>query len=190
MPKIRTFIAIEISPELRAELERTIGSLRSAFGGVRWLKPENIHLTLKFLGDTEIDRIDAVNAILGEVAIRHRPLTVKLGGLGCFPNLKRPRVIWLGIERRQELIALAGDIEEGLAGLGFEKEKRAFRPHLTLGRVKAPLDGSKLTDAFRRLGADSFVSLDIEMILLLQSTLTPRGAVYQALSKRRLTSRE
>ncbi len=186
MPKIRAFIAVDISPELRAELERTISSLRSDLGGVKWLKPENIHLTLKFLGETDREKIEAIGELLEETARRHSPFTIEVGDLGAFPEMKRPRVIWLGVERRRELIALAGDIEERLEGFGFEKEKRAFRPHLTLGRVKVPPDSSKLADAFRRIGAVSFVSLDVKMILLLQSTLTPHGAVYQVLSRHRL----
>lgn len=188
---MRAFIAVPLPPELRDKLGKISLYLRDNCPGVKWVSPENIHLTLKFLGEVKEDRLSRINKLLDEVVDKHGVIQAEVGGIGCFPNLRRPRVIWVGVkDQRKRLELLARDIEEKLAQLGFKREKRKFSGHLTLGRVKKRSSGLlDLEATFRRAGAESLGSLKIDMILLLKSTLTPRGAVYDTISEHKLAFR-
>lgn len=151
---------------------------------MKWVEPENFHLTLKFLGEVPEERIPAVREVLEKVAGQHAPLELELVGIGAFPNARSPRVLWAGVhEGREALIRLAIHLNRGFAGLGFEPESRPFTGHVTLGRARRPeptpgLDKEMLALQKSRLGRRA-----IEEFALVQSVLHPTGSVYTVLER-------
>ncbi len=136
MAGLRTFVAIELPEKVREHLNYTIERLRSDLPGIRWVRPHGFHLTLKFLGEVEEERVphvvEAVNAVAGGL----RPLTLRVAGIGGFPQSDRARVVWVGIEGELEaLSSIQERVEQALDPLGFSGEERKFHPHVTLGRV-------------------------------------------------------
>ena len=152
---------------------------------MRWVTLDQMHLTLKFLGNVREERVPAIANILEESANRFSSFVVELGNVGAFPHLRKPQTIWLGIERAESLSALAEEIERALSGQGFEREKRAFRPHLTLGRVKAPRGLSDLAAGLQQLANEtpSVVEWPVEEIELVRSELLSSGPVYSTLQR-------
>ncbi|MFQ6001979.1 MAG: RNA 2',3'-cyclic phosphodiesterase, partial [Anaerolineae bacterium] len=139
MEEIRTFVAIELNEEIKSELTRVQEMLKEkiATPHLRWVNPANVHLTLKFLGNVPLDRIQEITAALREACIGLSPFIMGVSGIGCFPSTNNPRVIWVGVqEETGRLKRLQERVEERLAGLGFKPEPRPFHPHLTLGRVR------------------------------------------------------
>src|SRR5262249_15377007 len=130
---MRTFIAIDITPEIRGQIADFIQANRDALTGARWVRPEGMHITLKFLGEISPDQKESVEAVLGR--IRSVPFDLTVSDLGFFPSERRPRVFWVGIEAPQALSLLASAIDDALLPLGFDQEKREFTPHLTLARL-------------------------------------------------------
>ena len=191
MPTVRAFIAIELPPDLLAQIGRLQARVRQELppGLVRWVQPEGIHLTLKFLGDVDRERLPEIERALGSACAPHAPFDLQISEMGCFPNPQRPRVVWVGVQETGEtLAALQRDVERAIAPLGFPPDRRGFHPHLTLGRVKdrrpnarrsAELDalGAYVTRARVRLG-----TLHVDAVHLMRSELLPSGAVYTSLA--------
>jgi 2'-5' RNA ligase len=183
MEVVRSFIAIELPEELKAELLRLQSKLREdSPGGVRWVAPNGIHLTLKFLGDVAADRLDEVILAMEEAAIGISPFRLEVKELGAFPNLSRVRVVWVGITGDTHRLAdLARRIEFNVAQLGFPAEERSFKAHLTLARV-----GNRVwQDKRQRLGKliagvkfEASRGIEVDSINLMKSELTSEGAVY------------
>lgn len=182
----RVFIAIELSPDVHRWLEKARAVLEPGMpaGAVRWVNPDGIHLTLKFLGEIPVSRIDSVRAAMDESAAGRTPFSVTVEGLGCFPNTVRPRVVWAGVRKEPLLEELQQRLEEGLYGVGFKKEQRAFSPHLTLGRVKDGVSESSL----RKIGSavqtgtlETPAVMTVDGICLFRSVLRPGGAEYSVL---------
>ena len=188
MEKIRTFIAIELDQSIRDDLTRLQERLRGEApqGSVRWVRPAGIHLTLKFLGDVPADQIGEITRALQKSCQGFAPFSLSCGGLGCFPNPKRPRVVWVGIQEETGTLArLKKAIEESVAPLGYHTEKRRFSPHLTLGRVQKRAS----SDERRRLGELVGVSelgtlgqMEVRSVNLMRSDLRPSGAIYTPLA--------
>jgi 2'-5' RNA ligase len=179
---IRSFIAIELPDEIRQALAHVQGQLRRSVDGVRWVQPGSIHLTLKFLGSIPAEQIQPIAAAAMEVVQSESPLSVGVNGLGAFPNARRPRVIWVGIEGDVERLGrLQIRLEEALEPLGFTREGRAFRPHLTLGRIKDPRRPPDLTRALADVTVPTCNSFDVREILVYKSDLRPTGAIYTKL---------
>lgn len=177
---MRLFIAIEISPEVRAALAALLKELRAIAPQVKWVRPENMHLTLKFLGETDSPKLTAVRAALS--AIRsNAAVTFRFRGLGFFPNAKRARVFWAGMEASANLPALAAEIDQAMHKLGFPLEDRPFTPHLTLARLQPPGLPFKLAAAAQEHAARDFGSLTIQDFHLIESKLKPAGAEYTTL---------
>src|SRR3990167_10081867 len=131
---IRTFIAIELPAKIIGGLKEIQDELKDGTNKVTWVKPENIHLTIKFLGDIEADKIDSIAGLLKSAAAKNRSFDISVKGVGGFPTIDNPRVLWVGIEEGNvNLSALYNNIEDALSAIGFEKEERPFKPHLTLG---------------------------------------------------------
>jgi 2'-5' RNA ligase len=144
---------------------------------VRWVGAENVHLTLKFLGDVDEALLADLKAALAAVAASAGPFALSLKGGGCFPNARAPRVIWIGLaEGAEEASALAAAVERALEPLGFVREKRPFRPHLTIGRVKD----------VQQLKEYDVPPATAEAVALIKSTLTPEGSIYQEIGRFRL----
>ena len=179
---IRTFIAIELPDEIRHALAEVQKHLRRDVAGVRWVEPGSIHLTLKFLGSIPAEQIQPIAAAAAQVVQGDPPLTLGLSGLGAFPNPRRPRVIWVGIEGDvARLGRLQTRLEEALGPLGFPREERGFRPHLTVGRVKDPRRPPDLTRPLADVAVPRCNSFDVREILLYKSDLRPTGAIYTKL---------
>jgi 2'-5' RNA ligase len=187
MRMLRTFIAIELDRELKASLGRLQEGLRQQVAprSVRWVQPDAIHLTLKFLGDTPPAKVDGVKDALAQAAASTRPFTFAVRGLGCFPNTRRPRVVWAGIpDPEGVLVRLRDAIEAHVAPLGFPTENRPFHPHLTLGRVQRHASKSEAIEigtAVFNSGVDRIAEMPVAKVSYIKSDLQPSGAVYTTL---------
>jgi 2'-5' RNA ligase len=186
MESVRTFIAIELDPNVLAQVSKLQSRLKDDVpsGFVRWVRPEGIHLTLKFLGDVPADKLAPIVKALQTASAAYAPFSLHIAGMGCFPNPRRPRVIWIGVsEPSNTLERLYRDLEHELALLGYPPEQRHFSPHLTLGRVKrgrSATDLEALGSYFTRAKA-SIGQMEVTSIYVMRSDLRPSGAVYTEL---------
>jgi RNA 2',3'-cyclic 3'-phosphodiesterase len=193
MDAIRAFIAIELPETLRRELDSITHKLQeqcAAAGGegarkaVRWVPASNIHLTLKFLGEVSTANVQALARMLKTEATRHIPFDIEIAGLGAFPNVRRPRVIWVGSEAPPNLAALQRAIEAETRALGYPTEERPFSPHLTLGRISqnaTPPEATAVAHALSAVQVGSLGCVHVNQVHLFQSDLRPTGAVYTSL---------
>ncbi len=189
MPEtLRTFVAVPLPETVRDVAARLQDRLRHQGLSMRWVKPEGIHLTLKFLGDVSSDALDGIAAVLARVAAGAAPLDLRAAGLGVFPGIRQPRVLWMGIQGPTDrLIGLARRIDSDLADCGFAVEKRPFRAHLTLARARAPIEPRHLGEALAAEGGFDPVPFAAGEIVLYRSELKPDGAVYTRLATWPLT---
>jgi len=175
--KIRAFIAIELPATARSALAQASQQLARQLpaGSVRWVKPERMHLTLRFLGDTAVTQLPALAAQLDELAARHAPFNLRLDKLGCFPHCKRPRVIWAGLTGNvAALSTLKQDLDTRLVSLGWEEEERPFQAHLTLGRVKNSRAVSQVKWGIEMEKAE----MGVTAVHLIESQLQRSGPIY------------
>jgi 2'-5' RNA ligase len=178
---MRTFIAIDISEECRRMLDRQQENLRSLGGDVRWTAIQSIHLTLKFLGEVNPEILPGLAESLENFVEKQCGFSLRLHNLGCFPNLKNPRIIWCGIEGDTESLAVLHRRTESACTLfGFAPEDRPFHPHLTLGRVRSKRNLQPLIDCIK-IGSDLECSFRVDHFNIYKSTLRPQGAVYSVL---------
>jgi len=182
MAKIRTFIALELPQEMKKALADLQAELRSRTDCVRWVKPEHIHLTLKFLGPTEEGLVEPVARILSNLAQGVTPFRTQIAGLGAFPNSRNPKVMWVGMPGEQgSLLKFQQQLEDALAPVGFAKEKRLFAPHLTLGRVKEGKGKRELEQLIETYQSKNLGNFAADKIIFFRSDLQPSGPVYSAL---------
>jgi 2'-5' RNA ligase len=188
---VRLFIAVNFPDSVRRAVADGARRVREAVSGVRWTSTEQLHITLKFLGECDERAADAVGGMLGVVCAHHRPFAVGIGGLGAFPNLQRPRVVWTAARDGGRLVALARDIERECEALGFAAEDRPFRPHLTLGRAKDGLSSAE-SDALAALAAqpERRVEAQVATVELMQSVLSGAGARHSVVASVPLGSLE
>lgn len=197
---LRTFVAVEVDEAAR-ERAGQIGERLRAVGGTafKWVDPRCFHLTLKFLGPTRREDLPRLAQALGEMATRHATFEMELAGVGVFPGLQRPQVVWLGVrEGREALAALAGDAEAACASLGWAREDRPYQAHLTLARTRPPRRGARsfpaggdrsgkderLATLTRAIAAESEASAGRVLVtrtVLMQSDLSPQGPTYTVL---------
>jgi RNA 2',3'-cyclic 3'-phosphodiesterase len=184
---IRAFIAMTLPEPLAGLVSEVQQTLKSQGLRIAWVPPGNVHLTLRFLGDIEPADIDPIAAVMSECAQRMFPLALSVNGLGVFPDLRRPRVVWLGITGDMpRLIAFQQYLDARLVALGkgrFKPEDRPFKGHLTLGRIKARLDSGILVKALRETGRVGSPAFTVDAILLIQSRLTSSGSIYTPLRR-------
>jgi 2'-5' RNA ligase len=196
MEKIRAFIAIELADPIKVSLSSLIAKLRSkehhSAKYVKWVNPKGIHLTLKFLGNVAPDQVPRIIEAITPSPQSLSPLELKLGKLGAFPNLQRPRVIWVAITGEvKPLITLQQDIDQALAPLGFPREERSFSPHLTLGRLReqaTPMERSSIGSLISATEFEGGPTLEVDQICMMRSTLSPSGAIYNRLASIKLHS--
>jgi len=184
---VRLFIALNFPESVRRDLWKAIAPLRDSRLPVKWVRPEGIHLTLKFLGETASETELRVRSGLSRAARGVRPLALTLEGFGAFPRISAPRVIWIGLTAEQSLERLQHQIECEIAPLGFPTEPRAFHPHVTLARAERESRAGDFAGMEAGLGRVSFSqSIVVETVDLMQSTLQRGGAVYQVRHSERL----
>jgi len=178
--RIRSFVAIDVAPPVLKALQELRAELAGHKADVRWVRPEGLHATLKFLGYVDAPRLEKVHAALEAAVHTHAALRVRVQGLGVFPTLRRPRVLWVGLEG-DGLAELAASVDAALAPLGFERERRGFTPHITLGRVNSLRGWPRIEEDFKAHLADDFGDSDVSAVTIYQSTLGRDGAVYSPL---------
>ena len=184
---MRCFIAIELSKEVKDVLKTIEDELQGLVRGVRWVPPENIHLTLKFLGSIDTKVVDEIKEVLTNIVKNCKPYKIRLSSLGAFPNPARPRVIWVGIDNgSNESSELASAIDNAVSSLGIEKESRRFHPHLTLARIKFLKDRHAVENAFPKIRVTP-QEMEVKRVTLFQSELGSDGARYMALFSAELT---
>lgn len=181
---IRAFLALDPPEEILAEIGRIQERLRKLIhGDLRWVRPEGIHLTLKFFGEIPENGVGSISAVAGPAAAAVNPFDLTIGGAGVFPDARRPRVFWLGMSGDvARLTAFQKGLERALGEIGFPPEERPFRPHLTLGRIKSPQGLTGLDRALEKGEAYRAGRFTASGLSLFQSDLTPRGAVYTRLA--------
>jgi len=192
MNTLRTFIAVELDDELLGNLARVQDRLRGQVAprSVRWVRAEGVHLTLKFLGDTLPDQVEEVKLALARAASEVTPFSFTVGGVGCFPNSHRPRVLWIGLHEPTGALARLRDaVESHVAPLGFPTENRPFHPHLTLGRVQRHASNSEVREVGAVVASSAVGTIDemqVTRVSYIKSDLRPSGAVYTTLHEAQL----
>jgi 2'-5' RNA ligase len=180
--KIRTFIAIELPDNVTEFLEDISSRLKKCGADVKWVRTNGIHLTLKFLGYVDTDLVPTIERDLRLVFAEQKPFPLQVLGLGAFPGLARPRVIWAGLNDPESIAArLASKVDEILEPLGFQREKRPLTPHLTLGRVRSNKNCGDLIEAVRQSMDISGPTFVADHAVLFESILRPTGAEYSVL---------
>jgi len=186
MNLLRAFIAIELPQQLQDALEKQTLRLRQPLGDelVRWIPTQNMHLTLKFIGNIAASHVDFLKQLLTQTADSQSPFDLQIGGIGSFPNSKQPRILWAGIHAPADLTSLQKSIEAGTTRLGYEKEERPFSPHLTLGRVRQNIDHTglqKIRTTLDTIQLGNIGSARVDSIHLYKSELHTNGSVYTKL---------
>jgi 2'-5' RNA ligase len=181
MEKIRAFIAVDI-PVSQKVIE-VINELKKIQLNAKIVEIENLHLTIKFLGDIDENLIDKIGEIISNTIIDIPSFEITLKKMGVFPNQKYIKVVWIGVENTEILKKIAEKIDSKLGDLGFEKERRSFSAHLTIARVKSPKNKEKLLDFFNKYQDTNFQKIKVNKILLKKSVLTPEGPIYTNLKE-------
>ena len=175
---MRLFVAVHLPDEVRERLAVVQHRLQGVRADVSWVRPGNIHLTLKFLGEVEPARLDQIRTALEEVARASEPCEAAVSGVGSFGG-RIPRVVWAGItEGAEALTALAGRVDAAMAGIGFPRETRPFSPHLTLGRVRSSRNAAEFLAALRAEARADFGRTPVAAFYLMESQLNPQGSIY------------
>ncbi|OGW49720.1 MAG: 2'-5' RNA ligase [Nitrospirae bacterium RBG_19FT_COMBO_42_15] len=181
---MRSFISIDIPDELKKEVKALQELFRKCDADVRWTRPEAMHLTLKFLGNVEEKQVEEIKTILKEIALQTPLINIKLNGAGVFPNQKAPRVLWVGIIEKDGILDnLQKRMDAELLKIGFEKEKRDFKPHLTLGRIRSQKGKERLVKLLEDAKDKEFGVFTATDIKLMKSELRPEGSVYTELAR-------
>jgi len=179
---IRTFVAVEMAPEVRDAAVAVIDDLRQAEADVKWVARENMHLTLQFLGQVPADTINDVCLAVSEAVAGCEPFDLEIRGLGAFPNARRPRTIWLGVAAgREELAAVQKRAQKALKKLGFKPEDRPFSPHLTIGRVREGTPA--LAERLAGRADESYGRSPITEVVVFSSQLSPSGPTHTPLCR-------
>ncbi len=153
---------------------------------IKWVDPDNVHLTIKFLGDTDEELIDDIKQSLENITQAFPPTRLKMKSMGVFPGMHRPRVLWLGLEHDPVVWQMAATIEQAMTSLGFEPEERDFKPHITLGRIKFLRDRRTLQHLLDKYNNHFFQEIPVDKIILYESQLQPSGPIYTPLGRFRL----
>ncbi len=186
MSLLRSFIAIELPLHLQDAIEKQTARLRQTLGNeiVRWVPAQNMHLTLKFLGDIATSHVDFLKQLLTRVGDSHPQFDLQIGGLGSYPTSRRPRVLWAGLHTPTDLISLQKSVEAGTTRLGYEQEEHDFSPHLTLGRVRqtiSPTEMQKVRNTMSTIQLGNISTARVDSIHLFKSDRLPSGSIYTKL---------
>ncbi|OQX76769.1 MAG: 2'-5' RNA ligase [Bacteroidetes bacterium 4484_249] len=177
----RVFAAIKLHPsEIFMQVYNSI-KIACKYDKIKWVEPLNIHITLKFFGETEEDKIEDINSVLSDISFHHSPFILKLSDVGIFGSSYKPRVIWFGIDENKKLQNLATEIIGGVEKTGFLKDRQNFVPHLTIGRIKFIDNKRKFQDVINRYKSVEIQQENIDKFFLIESILKPAGPEYKIL---------
>lgn len=191
MPRLRTFIAVDVNKAVRNRLVKLQQTLARSGVEVKWVEPENLHVTLLFLGEVEDRQVPTVCTLMAQETARHSAFLMAVEKVGCFPNPRQPRILWAGVGHgTQELCAVHDAVEVPLQDLGFRREERRYTPHITLGRVKSDRSTVSLVESLARQAEWSGGEAQVTELLVMSSELRPKGPVYTVLSRPKLGGRE
>lgn len=181
---MRTFIAIALPPEIRDYLTGIQKELKQCRADAKWVQPENIHLTLKFLGERDEKKVEKIKEALQETAKDKNCFSIRLFNIGAFPKIDSPRVIWAGIDRgEKEAEEIAYELEEKISRIGIPKEDKPFSSHITIARIKSPANRQNLVQGLKRFSQIEGKEFKVDRITLYKSTLTPKGPTYEVLKE-------
>ena len=186
---MRLFIAIELSDDIKKGLSQVQSHLKYSGADVKWVETGNIHLTLKFLGEVDEEKAKRIRTALDTIGGATRPFNISVKEIGAFPRIEYPRVVWAGLDKgAEESKLLAKMIDEKMSELGFQKEERPFRAHMTIGRVKSPKNKDALKEKVLTLDPAMLDLKEqlISSVILFRSTLTPKGSIYTKIHEARL----
>jgi 2'-5' RNA ligase len=188
MARLRTFIAVDPGKAIRDRCVALQEGLARAAEGVKWVEPENLHVTLLFLGEVEDRTVPALCRAVAEVCAGRGGFHMGIEGVGCFPNPRRPRIVWVGVGAgREELVALHDALEPPLLDLGcYRREERQYTPHLTLGRARGDGSADALAAALAQKARWQAGDTPVREVRVMSSELTPKGPVYATLSRAKL----
>ena len=181
---MRAFVAVGLPEHVRHALEALQRELAAARADVKWVEPANLHLTLKFLDEITDDQRIEIEQLLRRIMARQTPVTMRLGGVGAFPSMTAPRVVWVGCEEGAEALAqMAGEIEQEAAALTLRREERPFAAHLTIGRVRSPRGRRELAQAMQQAAWIPPASWVVSTLTFYRSILGSHGSTYSALAE-------
>lgn len=181
--EIRSFVAMKINEELKdrfLEFQKVFSQTKM---DVKWVERDNLHLTLKFLGNVSEEKIDTLKEALSKITQNTTSFDVDFSKVGCFPNINHPRVVWVGINNNDNLNRLVDEVENELFNIGFKKEEREFKSHITLGRIKSSKNLNLLSQEIKKCDNMNFGRMKVGKIYLMKSTLTPTGPIYTIIEK-------
>ena len=186
MGLLRAFVASELPPSLQDAIQTATASLRKTLDGdlIRWVPPQNVHLTLKFLGDVSPSNLDLIKQALRTEAAQVQPFDMTVEGFGSYPTPRRPRVLWVGLNAPAALASLQHAVESATARLGYPTEDREFSPHLTIGRVRQHISASdlqRIRGVVEGIKVGLLGTVQVNSIHLFKSELSPNGSVYTKL---------
>lgn len=186
---VRTFVAVLLDEGIRNRISDVQQRAMGLAPGVKWVPPENFHVTLKFLGDVRRDEISHVQAAIDEVTAKLPAFDLNIRGMGVFPTPRRPRVIWVGVEEgREQLVELAKAVENRLVKAGFDKEEKPFKSHITIGRVKEGKPVPGLAEGLEEIDTGELGVQRVASVAVMQSVLRPGGPIYTPLSEHKLVA--
>ncbi|RLE14530.1 RNA 2',3'-cyclic phosphodiesterase [Candidatus Aerophobetes bacterium] len=181
---MRVFIAVELPEAVKKEIARIQNKIMNTPGRIRWVKPSSLHITLKFLGEIEKEKLNRVFEVTQKIADKFKPFFFEIKGVGIFPETGSPRIIWIGIEKGHlELGRMAKELEDRLFEQGFPRERKKWTPHITLGRVKRLNNQEIIRKLINQEKQTTGGWVKAETISLMQSHLTPQGAIYTPLER-------
>lgn len=185
---MRSFIAIELTEPIRSSLKELQQDFIRCGTDVRWVKPGNIHLTLKFLGEIEDKNIRDIVKKIDIACRKYMVFRIEISGTGVFPNTRAPRVLWVGVDDEGALVGLQGEIEKGISSLGYKTENRKFVPHITLGRFRSSYGKAGLIKEVESRKSGRFGSMEVRSVCLMRSDLGLSGARYTKIAEAFLSS--
>ncbi|HWR57871.1 MAG TPA: RNA 2',3'-cyclic phosphodiesterase [Thermodesulfovibrionales bacterium] len=186
---MRCFISINLPETLRKDIHGAIEVMKKGNADVKWVPADNLHITLKFLGNTDEDIARQLEGRLSALAGSHHSFRINLRGIGVFPDSKRPRVVWIGLLDTEALRKLQRDVEQTAGTAGFADEDRPFSPHLTIGRIRSSAGKSYLIKSVEALKERDFGNIEVNTFSLMKSDLKPTGAQYTTLAEFHLKRR-
>lgn len=182
MRKIRSFVALPLAGSIRGGATKLIRKLSELDGGIKWVPTDNLHLTLKFLGDVENTEVHDISKVVSEICYQYDPFPLRFAGTGAFPDLSRPRILYIGVEDPTgALVEMVSEIETGLADLGFKPEPRDYRPHLTIGRSRNRRISEEALEVLQAHAEKEFGEMETDVVELIASFLDKKGPTYNVM---------